>query len=853
MGLQESDAGSQSAPPKVSGTYTGSHRQSALQASPLSRKDTCKRKLFEMELPGNPVENLFPPSCAVDTPSSLSEVHKEVVDALASLPSHSGGDSSSQKAADSYKQFLTSLATSGSDKAFTIQKEYKDLLDPIPENVNEGDGNSDELVDYDSSDNSQYSDTPYLTQGQGILALAAPSLRTERTAVVIPVDGSQPEPESQEDPLSQVDNPSIDNNSPGDNNPLNAGGVHQQPAPRMSSRIESMGSHNTRIGARGMCATEATNIPGTNLNTFNSFALLDDDDIVARALEMGVNPASFTLENVSYLKDLEIARHNIVTMQKISDNSNINESNQVLLLGFGDVQSESDRDVEGDDFTPVFSRKKRRAKKSAFHKLVREVSDHNPLILDTLDIKVKNKDFRFEKRWLKEDSFLDRVKRCWDQQVFAKDSLDRLVKKLKNVKKALKGWGANLRGADIKKKKDISFELKELEDLEEMGPLSPFQRSRKVFLQQELLHVLDNEEAFWRQRSRENWLLHGDSNSAFFHRAANGCKRKRTIFYLKKGDTVVQGNAALLEHATAFYKDLFGPVIDSGIRLSDDVWSDDEKLNDFDCVELDKRFSLEEIKEVIDHMEKNKAAGPDGFPIEFYQHCWDIIKVDIMHVFDDLFEHRIGLERINYGIITLIPKIAEADIIQKFRPICLLQVFFKIVTKALTVRTNHVMSKLLLPCQTAFIKGRFISDGVMLLQEILKEDKFRKKQGVILKIDFEKAYDKSVTVAEAATMGWRFSYRRWLTPDLIIQEAGLLQLMTQTQLSHDTDLPRWKWSKKGSHGDRDASDLRAGADGLLRLAGVAETGNSSSRGAGRGAQLRLEDKKSEGSSDDNVI
>jgi hypothetical protein len=64
------------------------------------------------------------------------------------------------------------------------------------------------------------------------------------------------------------------------------------------------------------------------------------------------------------------------------------------------------------------------------------------------------------------------------------------------------------------------------------------------------------------------------------------------------------------------------------------------------------------------------------------------------------------------------------------------------VTKTLTVRANPVMSKLLLPCQTAFIKGRYITDGVMLLQEILRENKFKKHQGVVLKIDFEKAYDK---------------------------------------------------------------------------------------------------------------
>jgi hypothetical protein len=249
------------------------------------------------------------------------------------------------------------------------------------------------------------------------------------------------------------------------------------------------------------------------------------------------------------------------------------------------------------------------------HKLVSEVSDHNPLILDTLDIREKSREFRFEKRWLSEENFIDRVRRCWSQQVFASNSLERLQKKLKNVKMALKGWGANLRGADIKKKRTISLELKDLEGLEETGSLSPSQRKRKIMLQQEMLKILDNEESFWRQRSRENWLLQGDSNSAFFHRASNGCKRKRTILSLKKGDSVIQGDAAVLEHAASFYKDLFGPVVDTGIRLSDEIWIEGEKLNAQDRFDMDRRFSLDEIKDVIDHMEKNKAEGPDGFPI----------------------------------------------------------------------------------------------------------------------------------------------------------------------------------------------------------------------------------------------
>jgi hypothetical protein len=91
------------------------------------------------------------------------------------------------------------------------------------------------------------------------------------------------------------------------------------------------------------------------------------------------------------------------------------------------------------------------------HKLSRDISDHNPLILDTLENKPKKKyPFRFEKNWTKEEDFLDRVGRIWQQNVRARNSLDRVQKKLKAVKNGLKGWGHNLRGKD-KKKGNVTF------------------------------------------------------------------------------------------------------------------------------------------------------------------------------------------------------------------------------------------------------------------------------------------------------------------------------------------------------------------------------------------------------------
>jgi hypothetical protein len=62
-----------------------------------------------------------------------------------------------------------------------------------------------------------------------------------------------------------------------------------------------------------------------------------------------------------------------------------------------------------------------------------------------------------------------------------------------------------------------------------------------------------------------------------------------------------------------------------------------------------------------------------------------------MAVFHDLYDHKIDLASINYGIITLIPKGDDTDIIQKYRPICLLNVIFKNITKMIVNRLIKVI------------------------------------------------------------------------------------------------------------------------------------------------------------------
>jgi hypothetical protein len=133
---------------------------------------------------------------------------------------------------------------------------------------------------------------------------------------------------------------------------------------------------------------------------------------------------------------------------------------------------------------------------------------------------------------------------------------------------------------------------------------------------------------------------------------------------------------------------------------------------------------------------------------------------------------------------TLLPKIKEATKIQHYRPICLLNGLYKIITKVLTSRIEPYAQKLISEHQTAFIKGRNIMTGVMILHEILHETKKRKEVGVILKLDFEKAYDK---------VNWDFLFlclqnrgfgKKWLMWMHMVVEGGTVSVRINNQIGN---------------------------------------------------------------------
>jgi Reverse transcriptase (RNA-dependent DNA polymerase) len=93
-------------------------------------------------------------------------------------------------------------------------------------------------------------------------------------------------------------------------------------------------------------------------------------------------------------------------------------------------------------------------------------------------------------------------------------------------------------------------------------------------------------------------------------------------------------------------------------------------------------------------------------------------------------------------MVCLIPKEKEAKVIQKYIPNSLVDCCYKIISKILANRLTPFTSQLVDPSQTVFLQGRYILDNILAAHEIIHYSKVHKEKGLVLKVDFEKAYDK---------------------------------------------------------------------------------------------------------------
>eukprot|EP00253_Pinus_taeda_P030007 PITA_30007 len=136
---------------------------------------------------------------------------------------------------------------------------------------------------------------------------------------------------------------------------------------------------------------------------------------------------------------------------------------------------------------------------------------------------------------------------------------------------------------------------------------------------------------------------------------------------------------------------------------------------------------LQKVEEAVRQLKAGKAPGPDGFTSNFFHNFWDLIKLEIWQVVEESRTLRWMFPGLNATFIALIPKEAELSTPDKYRPIALCNIIYKIVSKIIASRLKLLLPLIISPEKSGYVEGRQITNGIILTHEIIHSLKQSKK------------------------------------------------------------------------------------------------------------------------------
>ena len=164
-------------------------------------------------------------------------------------------------------------------------------------------------------------------------------------------------------------------------------------------------------------------------------------------------------------------------------------------------------------------------------------------------------------------------------------------------------------------------------------------------------------------------------------------------------------------------------------------------------------------------MENDKSPAIDGLLIEFYKSQYEIIKNDLLQIYNSTLSLNETLPpSMTQAIITLLPKNGK-KLLRNWRPISLLCVDYKILTKIISNRLKTILDQAIFKEQTCGIPNRSVFSNLFTIRELIHHGKFKNINSYIVSMDQEKAFDK---------VDGEFLYKTW--KNLAIQKCSLALL-----------------------------------------------------------------------------
>lgn len=202
----------------------------------------------------------------------------------------------------------------------------------------------------------------------------------------------------------------------------------------------------------------------------------------------------------------------------------------------------------------------------------------------------------------------------------------------------------------------------------------------------------------------------------------------------------------ILSEQKHFYQDLY---TSKNIR-TDSTQTAESFLSNLDIPRLTEEQKLscegkitsEECAAVLENFQNNKSPGNDGIPVEFWKKFWSLISEPFTKCVNECFETGEISRSQKQAVITLIEKKGKDRLLlENWRPISLVNVDAKIMSKVIATRIKNVLPNIIHHNQTGYVKDRYIGETVRSVFDVMDLTLKENVPSLLICIDFQNAFD----------------------------------------------------------------------------------------------------------------
>ena len=266
-------------------------------------------------------------------------------------------------------------------------------------------------------------------------------------------------------------------------------------------------------------------------------------------------------------------------------------------------------------------------------------------------------------------------------------------------------------------------------------------------------------------RSKTQSIQENEKPSAYFFQKEATLSKNKTIKTIQHNTNTYNNSKDILTCFRSFYETLYSEEpVDSSLNSL--FFDDLPKIDHSDNLFLEKKIEKDEFLHALKEMKPNKSPGSDGLTNAFYLNFFHLFGDVLCKIINLAYEDGELSETQKLSYITLICKDeTRSEEMKCYRPISLLNIDYKIISKIITIRLGKVLPKIIGIDQTCSVKGRSIFDNLHLIRNIIDYVHQKNLAASFICLDQEKAFDRvsrSYMFDALTAFGFNSNFIKWV-------------------------------------------------------------------------------------------